>query len=406
MKEIKYVCVAMLGFYLLQSCGSVEKEEVVQVVASPAGNQSSLPFLFSKNNSTLMSWVEVVDSISTLKYSELKGEKWSSPKDIISGNDWFVNWADFPMIAENNGNLLTHVLKKSAPETFSYDVKINVFNKANSSWKTDILLHKDSINAEHGFVSALPYKKDSFFITWLDGRNTASEGGGHGEHKGAMSVRAAEVTVNGEITNSVMLDDKTCDCCQTTALITKNGPIVIYRDRSDEEVRDMSIVRLVDGKWTTPTPIYNDKWKIEGCPVNGPKVAGIENNIAVAWFTVVESKPVVKVLFSKDGGANFEVPTTIDDKTALGRVDIVMLNNDTALISWMATSEKKAEVKAVKVTASGEIGIPVVITTLSASRKTGFPQMELVKDKVLFAWTSVEDKESVVKTVFVALDEF
>jgi hypothetical protein len=60
-----------------------------------------------------------------LKFAVLQNDEWSQPITITSGNNWFVNWADYPMIAsDGNNNLLAHVLQKSADGTFTYDVKL------------------------------------------------------------------------------------------------------------------------------------------------------------------------------------------------------------------------------------------------------------------------------------------
>jgi hypothetical protein len=43
---------------------------------------------------------------------------------------------------------------------------------------------------------------------------------------------------------------------------------------------------------------------------------------------------------------------------------------------------------------------------MDGSRKTGFPQMELVKDKVYFAWTDVTKGTSTIKTAYVLVEQF
>lgn len=406
MKLSKYLLLSVLATNGI-SCEEAPKGSLpplVQAFSNPAGARSSLPYLYTYGGKSLMSWVERTgDSLAVLKYAEVSDTTWQAPKAILEAKDWFVNWADFPVIVENHGHLMTHVLKKSSAGTYSYDVKLNILPRGASKWTTDLALHTDGTASEHGFVSAMPYREDYFFVTWLDGRNTV---GGDDEHRGAMTIRAAVVGVDGSIGKEVVLDDRTCDCCQTTAAMTENGPVVIYRDRSQEEVRDMSIVRWVDGQWTAPVTVHEDNWKIKGCPVNGPKAAALGNNLAVAWFTASNNEPKVQLVFSDDGGAHFDAPIRIDSSNAMGRVDLALIDKQTALISWMAATETAAEIRAVKVSRSGQISAPVVIATLDASRNTGFPQMELVGDKVYFAWTDVHQAGSQVKTAYVALDRF
>ncbi len=404
MQLYKYLLVFIV---LFTSCVEKEKKEaetkedmaVLTPVASPAGAVSSLPYLFTNADKTLLSWVENSgDTLTRLRYSELVDGNWQDPREITEGTDWFVNWADFPVIAENKGNMLSHVLKKSSEGTYSYDVKLNILPEGGTDWATNIPLHTDGTPTEHGFVTALPYTGGSFFVTWLDGRNTAA---GEGEHRGAMTIRAAEVKPDGTIEKETVLDDSTCDCCQTTAAITDNGPVVIYRDRSAEEVRDISIVRRVDGEWTAPKTVFADNWQIKGCPVNGPKAAALGNNLVVAWFTVVGEKARVKLAFSEDGGASFDAPIRIDEAKAMGRVDVLLLDKETALVSWMESKDGRALIKAVRVDRSGKKQAAAVIAEMDPSRSSGFPQMELVDDKVYFAWTDVSGENSTVKTAYV-----
>ena len=329
------VIVVFCFVFILFSCADkkqTKQENIVEFIESPAVINSAQPFLFSGER-TLLSWIENKgDSLYILKYSELKNEKWDTAKTIISGRDWFVNWADFPVITEQNGNILSHFLQMSAEGTYTYDIRMKLFNKNDNSWKDDFLLHNDSTKSEHGFVTMLPYKEDSFFVTWLDGRNTA---GGH-DHggAGAMTLRSGEVKLTGEIINETELDAKTCDCCQTTAAITKNGPIVIYRDRSDDEIRDIYITRKIDSSWSQPKAIYNDNWMIKGCPVNGPKAVAKDNTLAISWFTSADDLPKVNLIFSKDGGESFNEPIIIDEVQTIGRVDVAMIDKENVLVSW------------------------------------------------------------------------
>jgi hypothetical protein len=405
MKRDSFYALGLI-FILLFSCSEKAKKEIgkVHYIDSPAAINTSLPSLFSSNEKTLLSWVEMRnDTLAILFYSELENGKWQAPRETLRDKDWFVNWADFPMITENNGHLLSHVLKKSSPDTYSYDIRLNILHRDSTNWITDLPLHTDATPTEHGFVTALPYEEDTFFISWLDGRNTLEKEDGS---RGAMTLRAAEVSYNGEVSNEVVLDSRTCDCCQTTAAMTSNGPIVIYRDRTENEIRDISIVRNVAGNWTSPKTIYPDKWIIKGCPVNGPKAASSGNNLAVAWFTAANDQPKINLVFSNDGGVSFDNPIRIDDATAIGRVDLLLLGKGTAIVSWMQIENKAAVLKAVKTDSSGNRGEPVLIARLEGSRGTGFPQMELVGDKVYFAWTDVSEGGSSVKTAYVNADQF
>ena len=388
---------------LITSCNSKEEKITsppvqVKQMSSPASDSCAEPFLFTdKNKVTYLSWIEKKGKQSTLYFSTLTGEQWSAPIKIATGNNWFVNWADYPVVAtDGNKNFIAHYLEKSDTSKFAYDVKLILSADTGKTWTNSTILHDDGKKAEHGFVSIVPYN-DQFFVTWLDGRKTAigENNGGHDGHHGEMTLRAAFIDYAGNKINEWELDAKICDCCQTTAAITNEGPIVVYRDRSDDEIRDMSVVRFMDGKWTLPTTVYADNWKIKACPVNGPRVDAINNNMVIAWFSMKDKKGEVKAIFSKDGGKTFGEPIRINEGITIGRVDVVMIDSATTFISWM----EGGDIKASKVHANGIKEDPILIGSSSDKRSSGFPQMTKADNRLIFAWTDDKRKTIEVATV-------
>ena len=379
------------------------KESVLKQLDSPADSVSAEPYLFTdKNGLVYLSWIEKAKEKATLKFSVLNHDAWSQPTTIASGNNWFVNWADYPMLASDGGNnLIAHILQKSGDGTYAYDVKFSTSSDRGKSWSDLKILHDDGKKAEHGFVSLTPYE-ETFFVAWLDGRNAAMEegkagDGHHGGHHGEMTLRAAVIDKQGNKSSEWELDKRVCDCCQTSTALTANGPVVVYRDRSDDEIRDISIVRFINEKWTEPKTIFPDQWKIEGCPVNGPRIAAEGNNVAIAWFTSPEKQSQVNVIFSNDGGASFEKPIRIDEGKVIGRVDIAMLDDKSAMVSWM----EGAVIKAAKVFRNGTKESSIIIASSSESRSSGFPQMTKSGNNLIFAWT--DDKSKTIQAARLSL---
>jgi hypothetical protein len=359
----------------------------VQIINLPVPENSALPRLFANDSGLYLSWVTQQDSVAHLQYAVFKNDAWTIPEEVSSGNDWFVNWADFPQISENKGNILCSYLQKSANGTYTYDIKLNLRNNQLKEIKKDILLHNDSTQSEHGFVSIQPWS-DQFFVSWLDGRNTV---GGHEDHamhgEGAMTLRGAFVDASGTISNSVALDTRVCDCCSTTSTATSHGILVAYRDRSDEEVRDIAVVRYQDGIWGTPQIIGNDHWSIAGCPVNGPALDALNENVVIAWFTGVNDEGKVQLAFSKDEGKTFGPAIRVDSGNATGRVDVVMLNEKEAGILWMEPKGEDEVIQFMKVSTEGEFSEIVTIDKTSAERASGFPQLEKFGPAIYVAWT-------------------
>ena len=360
-------------------------------IESPADTSSAEPYLYTDDNGVVhLSWVEKKGMTHLFKFSRLIKDHWSEPVLISSGSNWFVNWADYPMlVTDRKGNMFAHYLQKSGSGTYAYDIKLVTSSDSGKTWSEPKILHDDGKQAEHGFVSMTPYG-ENILIAWLDGRNTGSESaGGHGGHHGEMTIRAAVIDKYGKKSGEWELDNRVCDCCQTSTIITTDGPIVVYRDRTENETRDISIVRFINQKWTAPVSVFQDQWKIDGCPVNGPRVDAVGNNVVVTWFTTIDKNGLVNIIFSGDGGASFEAPIRVDEGKGIGRVDVVMLDSSSAVVSWMEGSD----IKASRIYRDGKKDAIIRIATNSDSRSSGFPQMTKKGNQLVFAWTDVKSKK-------------
>jgi hypothetical protein len=294
-------------------------------------------------------------------------------------------------------------LQKRAAGTYDYDIRISSSTDGGRNWRPSFIPHRDSIAAEHGFVTLLPLPEGRMFATWLDGRFTKVESSpnmtDHQHGDGAMTLRAAEFDISGNLFAEAEIDHRVCDCCQTDATLGPEGPIVVYRNRSEKEIRDIYISRRVDKVWQEPQKIGNDNWEIFGCPVNGPAIAAMDNIIAVAWFTMAEEEPKVQVVFSEDGGKTFGEAIRIDKQEAIGRVDIVLANEQTALVSFIEGDSNETSIKLVPVRIQGSIGEPIIKFPTDLSRNSGFPILEKDDSGFLLAYTVVNGENTEVKSM-------
>ncbi len=380
-------------------------------IPSPAAPGSAEPNLAAGDDGRVyLSWVEPApDSAHALRFAVLEGGRWSAPRTVASGRDWFVNWADFPSLAVlPGGRLAAHWLQRSGPGRYAYDVRIARSADGGATWSPGVVPHRDGVPAEHGFVSLWPAEGDSLGAVWLDGRKYAAaeaHGGaaedGHGGGE-TMLVHTA-LAADGGVGAERPLDARICDCCQTGQATTSAGPLVVYRDRSPDEIRDVYVVRRVGGRWTEPRPVHADGWKIPACPVNGPQVAARGERVAVAWFTGARDTARVLVAFSRDAGATWGAPVRVDDGDPAGRVDVELLDGGAALVSWIErTGGEAAEVRARRVAAGGERGAAITVAATGGERASGFPRMVRSGGEVVFAWTAPGDP-SVVRTARAAL---
>lgn len=389
MKRLLVVAAAAIGIVpVLPTPEPLESAGVANpdTLRSPTGPGSAEPNLaVGADGKIYMSWLEPQDSGYALKFSSFDGAGWAQARTIRAGRDFFVNWADFPSIAVVGRNhLAAHWLQKTGKSTYAYGVRVSQSRDGGVTWSAPVRPHIDSSDTEHGFVS-MWREGNGLGAAWLDGRKFSKEGH-HASNE--MTVVTTTLDANGKRGAEVTVDSRACDCCQTAGAMTSNGPILAYRDRSPEEIRDIYVVRRVKGKWTEPKAVHNDGWHIAACPVNGPNVSASGNRVALAWFTAANDSARVKLAFSTNAGATFSAPVRIDEGAPAGRVDTELLPDGSALVSWVErTGGDTARVMVKRVRADGRAGPPVSIASSTAQRASGFPRMVIANDYAYFAYT-------------------
>ena len=373
----------------------------VQSVNSPARANSAQPQLSSSSRGLILSWIERDQSKATLRFAERTASGWSTPRDVASGTNWFVNWADVPSVIRlASGELVAHWLQQSGPGTYAYDVRLAYSRDDGRTWSTSFTPHSDGTKTEHGFASLLQMPGAGLGLAWLDGRamKSGESHDAHGADAGAMSVRFATFGRDWKQTSELPVDLRVCECCPTTAAITAEGPIVAYRNRTEDEVRDIFISRLENGKWTEPKAIHADGWKIAACPVNGPMLSARGRDVIVAWFTAQADQPRTFVAFSKDAGRTFGTPIRLDDAFSLGRVDVELMTDGSAMASWIEFAEQRSQFRVRRVEPLGAKSPAVTVSGLASGRASGYPRMGLSGDQLVFAWTESENGRTEVRT--------
>lgn len=392
----------VIGLIIVTSLSSCKQNTIEFQHIEIQSQNSSEPSLHKASDGTIyLNWYEAIEEDSTaLKLSKLENNHWSQPQTIAKGYNWFVNWADFPALTSFGNNLAIHYLEKSAEDTYAYDVKLMISNDKGANWNTAFKPHLDQTQTEHGFVSKTAIKNNEFLAVWLDGRQMELA------KKDStiipqMSLRAAIIDQDNRVKSEYLLDQRTCDCCQTDTALTNEGPIVVYRDRSADEIRDIFYTKQAsDGKWSQPKALFNDGWEINGCPVNGPAISTKDDLVAVTWFTVAKDIPQIKVSFSKNNGDTFNTPIHIGNTTSLGRLDIEMLDETSAIVSWMETANGQTVIKIQRVFMDGTQSKEFVVSESSESRSSGFPRMVIKNDNIIMAWTQVGEQLQ-VKTAII-----
>ncbi len=355
---------------------------------TPAAPGSGQPRLYTTDDGTVwMSWLAPVDdSTHALRYATRPDTSWSAPTTVATGTDWFVNWADLPSVRPlPDGRAAAHYLQSNGPSGLAYGVRVTQ-RSGDGAWPDAVTPHTDDSPTEHGFVSMVPAPDDRLLAVWLDGRKM-STGDGHGA--GDMTLRAAVLDSTGTVEQRHQIDGRTCECCATSAVRVGDEVLLAYRDRSDDEVRDISLARFDGRQWSDPTRLHTDGWEIEGCPVNGPALAATGERVVAAWFTAAGGTPRVEAAFSSDGGRHFGEPVVVAEGSTKGRVDAVLLDDGAAAVSWLGASGDRGQVQVRSVRADSTLWPVATMATLpSASRSVGFPKLARSGEALYGAWVA------------------
>lgn len=366
---------------------------------APPAAGSGQPYLASDGAGVWLSWLEPAPAGHRLAASYFDGT-WSEPVTVAEGDGFFVNWADFPSIRAVDGRLVAHWLWRGGKGTYDYGVRLVWSDDGGATWSAPWTPHEDDTPTEHGFVSVFA-AGDAVWAAWLDGRAMV-------EPSGPMSLRARSLPLGGADAGPEEVPDvRVCECCQTSAVVAAGIPVVAFRDRAEGEVRDIHVTRRLGDGWTGSAPVHEDGWVIGGCPVNGPAMAAAGERVAIAWFTAPGGEARVNVAFSADAGATFGPPARVDSGRPLGRADVVLLDDGSALVTWLEEegAGTAASILGRVVRPDGVMGEPRRLAGTGSARASGFPRIARWGDgNLMLAWTDPSGEGRVRVEVFALAD--
>ncbi len=213
-------------------------------------------------------------------------------------------------------------------------------------------------------------------------------------------VLAGPVTVDktGRMKVDTWIAPIVCECCPTSAVVTANGPVVVFRGRAEEPdakpseihtdaatIRDIQIARLVSGRWTRPRVVHSDNWVINACPDNGPAVDAVGQDLVVAWWTRSGDRPKVQVAFSADAGTHFGEAVRVDRESGEGQVTVVWdPRAKWAVVGWLEDHQVWARI----VSSDGQLGAPLALGSTPSHAR--LPRWVSGADGIFASWTSFE----------------
>lgn len=365
-------------------------DPILELAGPPGSGKGFLSA--TRDGGAILSWFEPTQGeASALRVALRRDGAWSEPRTVAEHDRFFVNWADFPSVVETtDGRWVVHFLEKTAPRPYAYHVMLTTSSDQGRTWSTPVRAHADTSATEHGFAEMRAGADGTVDLVWLDGQAMG------GEHGGPMQLRHGVLRADGTLGAEAVLDTMTCECCQARLVRTASGLVATYRNRSPEEVRDIGVVRWADGRWQEPTLVADDGWVHRACPVNGPALGADGDRVGLAWYTQGDATPRVMFAWSSDGGASFADPVRLDAGSPVGRPDMVIEADGSALVAWLeGVGERDAEWRLVRVAPDGSLGEPTLVYATANARSTGFLRLAWAGPDLLATLTAVGDSGGV-----------
>ena len=360
-------------------------------------------FSISDDKGLILSWVQTSSDNNSLHFSHFNNNSWTEPYKIADGV--MSSWADLPSVKEINNNLWIAHWPVYQANSYGYDIALSISNDRGMSWKDPFKVNTDTTPAEHGFVSTFKANQ-GFGVIWIDGRDYYKDGefkyvNEQGDILGSH-LRFATFNNNGHRLSEEVIDNLVCDCCETDIIESNDINYLVYRNRSNLEIRDIQIKSFNNEIWSEPVTINEDNWQINACPINGPSIASKDNVLAVSWYDGSDDIGRILSKVSYDHGQSFQDLIIVDTNDVYGHTDIVITEDKQILVSWLGNENNDLVLKIKQISAKNDSD-PFIVYRETGLGPSDFPKIEYYDNKLFIAWTSY-DKTMQVKTKIIHLE--
>jgi hypothetical protein len=207
-------------------------------------------------------------------------------------------------------------------------------------------VHDPSLTGLRSWQSMAAAPDGPTHVSWLDGRDASDGDGTRTGHRSSPAGGAPRQDVfhttlspHGEPSERRVASN-VCFCCKTATAVGRGAVYVAWRHIFPDSERDIALSRSLDGgrSFQAFTRVSRDRWKIDGCPDDGPSMAiDGKDRVHVAWPTVLGDPPQQKAVFySFSGdGTEFSPRQRVDDSgRSPGHVAIGVEASGSVMVAW------------------------------------------------------------------------
>jgi hypothetical protein len=360
---------ALVGLIGLTGCSGDSEPSFVSAPVPPGSRQ---PEISGGEDGLLLSWVEGDEANRALRYARLSGGRWTEARTIVSDEQLLSNWAHPPVVTMLGERAMASTWPSGRKgEQRAVDIAFS-FSPDGENWGQTLRPGASAGLVQSGWAAIVPEGGDALGLISLEGGSGATR---------LVYRRFADTAFD----QAHELDAAVCPWCRPSAVRVGDDLVVAYRNHTEEQVRDVFVVRRSGDEWGAPRRVHEDGWRIATCPVNGPALAANDQVAALAWFTASGGEPRV-LLARSEAGTEFGQPVRIDSGDPLGRVDAAMLDDGTVYVSWLEKSASGARVQVRAVSVGGDPGETRSLGSTDPGTESGFPRIARANGRLYVAW--------------------
>ncbi len=298
----------------------------------------SMPLLSNTNGKILLSWTEKDPQGITsfcLAFSTDNGSTFSNKKVIFSGNGVSNSrMMRAKVLAKKDGSLFAVFSNRADAAAGgrgrAADLVYCVSKDNGSNWTSPKSVDADPTTCMRGFFDAVLMANDEVAIAYLkDVANSTKH-----EERNLRLV----TTKNGSFLPERIIDPVVCDCCPIGLLVDKIGALNVYYRDNNDDIRDMAMMTSTDNglTFTSPKIVYDDQWKIQGCPHSGPIASTDGKNKLISWYSGSDKEPGLRL-----ANSNGQKLFVINDASAKNAA-LVELPKNSVMLWEQNNTETKA----------------------------------------------------------------
>lgn len=366
------------------ACLALEAQALTtENLANPAGPGSLQPnWSVTPDGNAVLSWIEPAkDGSYTLRYAVHRASGWSEARTVAAQRHFFRHPAEVPEVEALSSQLwMAHWVEMPNEANEAEYVYVSTSTDG-THWTAPAMAHKDRSAVQHGLASMIASGDGEASIFWLE-TPQGEDGPGY--------LMRTVVNAQGKEMKEERLDPDVCSCCPTAVAKTAKGLLVAYRAHTPEDIRDISVIRFENGRWSPSKNLHADNWKLNACPTNAAAVAARGDRVAISWYTAANNSPKVQIAFSSDSGATFGKPVVVSTGRAFGYTSLAMDESGNAVVSWLEEGGSSARVLAREVTPAGTPGAVVKVAE-GGRLALGYPKLFHSGSETLIGWGNARE---------------